>query len=43
MQTQAIVGIGGFPNEAMVEYVLTLAHDLILGGGGRPLEARLLR
>ena len=44
MQTQAIVGIGGFPNEAMVEYVLTLAHDLILGGGGgRPLGARLLR
>ncbi len=26
MQTRTIVGIGGFPNEAMLEYVLTLAR-----------------
>jgi dipeptidase E len=26
MQTQTIVGIGGFPNEAMLEYVVSLAH-----------------
>jgi hypothetical protein len=26
MQTQTIVGIGGFPNEAMLDYVLTLAR-----------------
>ena len=26
MQTQAIVGIGGFPNEAMLDYVLTLGR-----------------
>jgi len=31
MQTQTIVGIGGFPDEAMVDYVLALPHDLILG------------
>jgi peptidase E len=26
MQTQTILGIGGFPNEAMLDYVLTLAR-----------------
>jgi hypothetical protein len=47
MDTPAIGGIGGFPNEAMVEYVLGLARGprLLRAGTARreePLETRLL-
>jgi|GEM_PF-1891176 hypothetical protein len=44
MPSPTIVGIGGFPNPMMVEYVLGLARGRTLVGpdGEEPLESRLL-
>ena len=41
MQTQTILGIGGFPNEAMLDYVLTLARGprVLWVGTAQPEDA----